>query len=176
MKELGKLNIKIVNIPESELKPKFSSEENIGFGQIKTDRMFTANYRDGTWQDYAIKKHSPIILDPTAVCFHYGQTIFEGQKAFRTKDGHINLFRSEKNVARFNLSAKRMMMPEINPEIYLKGLKELLKLEKDWAPKSKGSSIYIRPVMIGTEPSIGLRASNEYLFYIILLHHNYYQR
>ena len=166
---MGKLNINIENIPESELKPKFSSEENIGFGQIKTDRMFTANYRDGTWQDFTIKKFSPIILDPTAVCFHYGQTIFEGQKAFRTKEGHINLFRPEKNAKRFNRSAKRMMMPEIDPDIYLTGLKELLILEREWAPKSSGSTIYIRPAMIGTEPSIGLRSSNEYLFFIILL-------
>ena len=169
MNEMETIQITVENIPESDLKPKYESEENIGFGQIKTDRMFTASYKNGSWQDLTIKKYAPIVLDPTAVCFHYGQTIFEGQKAFRTKDGHINLFRSEKNVARFNLSAKRMMMPEIDPEIYLKGLKELLKLEKDWAPKSEGSSIYIRPVMIGTEPSIGLRASNEYLFYIILL-------
>jgi branched-chain amino acid aminotransferase len=165
---LEKLNIHIENIPESELKPKFSSEEDIGFGQIKTDRMFTAEYKDGTWQDLTIKKYSPIILDPTAVCFHYGQTIFEGQKAFRTQTGHLNLFRPEKNAARFNRSAQRMMMPEIDPEIYLTGLKKLLILEKDWAPKSKGSSIYIRPAMIGTEPCLGLRSSNEYLFFIIL--------
>ncbi|MHA1995085.1 MAG: branched-chain amino acid aminotransferase [Candidatus Hodarchaeales archaeon] len=162
------LQISVENIPDSELKPKYKSEDNIGFGQIKTDRMFTASYKEGSWQDLTISKYAPIILDPTAVCFHYGQTIFEGQKAFRTQDGHINLFRPEENAARFNLSAKRMMMPEIDPEIYLSGLKKLLILEKDWAPKSEGSTIYIRPAMIGTEPSIGLRASNEYLFFIIL--------
>ncbi|PWI48545.1 branched chain amino acid aminotransferase [Candidatus Heimdallarchaeota archaeon B3_Heim] len=162
------MQIHIEEIPEAELKPKYESEEDIGFGQIKTDRMFTASYRDGTWKDLTIKKYAPIILDPTAVCFHYGQTIFEGQKAFWTQEGHINLFRPEKNAARFNLSAQRMMMPEIDPEIYLTGLKELLIIEKDWVPKSKGSTIYIRPAMIGTEPCLGLRASNEYLFFIIL--------
>ncbi len=156
-------------IPDSELKPKFESEDDIGFGQIKTDRMFTARYKDGVWQEFTIKKYSKIVLDPTAVCFHYGQTIFEGQKAFLTSDGQLQLFRPEQNIARFNLSAKRMMMPTIDPNIYLTGLKELLRLEKDWAPKSVGSSIYIRPAMIGIEPSIGLRASNEYLFFIILL-------
>ncbi len=168
MNELGKLKITVENIPESELKPKYSSEEDIGFGKIKTDRMFTAYYRDGSWQDLTVKKYAPIVLDPTAVCFHYGQTIFEGQKAFRTQEDHINLFRPERNAARFNQSAKRMMMPEIDPEIYLTGLKELLILEKDWAPKSRGSSIYIRPAMIGTEPCLGLRSSNEYLFFIII--------
>jgi branched-chain amino acid aminotransferase len=166
---MKKLEISIEDIPESELKVKFTSEDDIGFGQIKTDRMFVASYKNGAWQDLKIKKYTPIALDPTAVCFHYGQTIFEGQKAFRTQDGHINLFRPEKNVTRLNLSAKRMMMPEIDPEIYLTGLKKLLILEKEWAPKSEGSTIYIRPAMIGTEPSIGLRASNEYLFFIILL-------
>jgi branched-chain amino acid aminotransferase len=163
------LQIDIEEIPESEMKPKFTSEDDIGFGQIKTDRMFTASYRNGAWRDLAIKKYAPIVLDPTAVCFHYGQTIFEGQKAFRTQDGHLNLFRPDKNITRFNLSAQRMMMPAIDPEIYLTGLKDLLILEKEWAPKSHGSSIYIRPAMIGTEPSIGLRASNEYLFFILLL-------
>ena len=163
------LQISIEDIPESELKPKFESEDNLGFGQVKTDRMFTASFKDGSWKDLQIKKYSPIVLDPTAVCFHYGQTIFEGQKAFKTHEGHINLFRPEKNIARFNLSAKRMMMPEIDPEIYFVGLKKLIIFEKDWAPKSEGSTIYIRPAMIGTEPSIGLRASNEYLFFIVLL-------
>jgi branched-chain amino acid aminotransferase len=99
---------------------------------------------------------------------HYGQTIFEGQKAFWTKDGKINLFRPEKNIARFNESAKRMMMAEIDPDIYLSGLKQLLILEKDWIPKSRGSTVYIRPVMIASEPYLGLRASNEYIFFIII--------
>ena len=160
--------INIETIPDSELKPKYKSEEELGFGQITTDRMFTASFKDDRWTDLTIKKYSPITLDPTAACFHYGQTIFEGQKAFWTDKGKIHLFRPEKNIIRFNLSAKRMMMPEIDPNIYLTGLKKLLILEKDWIPKSRGSSLYIRPTMISTEAYLGLRASKEYLFFIVL--------
>jgi branched-chain amino acid aminotransferase len=164
--EKPKINVEF--IPNSELKQKYHSEEDIGFGQITTDRMFTAYYKEDRWRDLKIKKYSPLILDPTAACFHYGQTIFEGQKAFWTAKGRVNLFRPDKNITRFNLSAKRMMMPEIDSSIYLTGLKELLILEKDWIPKARGSSLYIRPTMIGTEPYLGLRASKEYLFFIVL--------
>lgn len=162
-----KINIEL--IPESELKPKYESEDNLGFGKIPTDRMFIIEYKNSAWQEPAIiKKLEPISLDPSAICLHYAQTIFEGQKAYQTEDGHLNLFRPDKNITRFNKSARRMMMPEIDPEIYLTGLKELLKLEKDWAPKTIGSSLYIRPTMIGTEPGLGVRPSTDYLFYIIL--------
>ncbi len=163
------MKINFQPIAESEFKSKYESEDNLGFGKIPTDRMFILEYRNNAWQEPAIiKKWEPISLDPSAICLHYGQTIFEGQKAYRTEDGHLNLFRPDRNITRFNKSAKRMMMPEIDPEIYMTGLKELLKLEKDWAPKSVGSSLYIRPTMIGTEPGLGARPSNQYLFYIIL--------
>ncbi|MHA2224369.1 MAG: branched-chain amino acid aminotransferase [Candidatus Hodarchaeales archaeon] len=162
-----KINVKF--IAESELKPKYESEEDLGFGKLFTDRMFVMRYENGAWEDPPrIKKFSPIQLDPSSICLHYGQTIFEGQKAFSTSDGHLNLFRPEMNTERFNQSARRMAMPEVNPEVYLTGLIELLKLEKDWAPKGEGSSIYIRPTMIGTEAGLGVRSSNRYLFYIIL--------
>ncbi|MHA2244346.1 MAG: branched-chain amino acid aminotransferase [Candidatus Hodarchaeales archaeon] len=163
------MKINIEPIPESDFKSKYESEDNLGFGKIATDRMFIIEYKNGSWQEPAIiKKWEPISLDPSANCLHYGQTIFEGQKAYQTEDGHLNLFRPDRNIARFNRSAKRMMMPEIDPEIYMTGLKELLKLEKDWAPKIIGSSLYIRPTMIGTEPGLGARPSSQYLFYIIL--------
>ncbi len=162
--------IKIENIPNAELKQKIAPEDesNLKFGRIFTDRMLIMSYSGGNWNEPVIKKYEPIYLDPSAICLHYGQTIFEGMKAYRTKEGHINLFRPEKNAIRFNTSARRMMMPEIDPEIYLNGIKELIKLEKDWAPRSPGSSLYIRPTMIGIEPGLGLRPSTDYLFYIIL--------
>jgi branched-chain amino acid aminotransferase len=162
--------IKIEYIPNTELKQKIAPEDEgkLGFGSIFTDRMFLMRYSNGSWNEPVIKKYESLNLDPSAVCFHYGQTIFEGMKAYRTREGHINLFRPEKNANRFNISARRMMMPEIVPEIYLNGIKELIRLEKDWAPKSPGSSLYIRPTMIGTEPGLGVRPSTDYLFYIIL--------
>jgi branched-chain amino acid aminotransferase len=168
VKNMAKRSITIENIPKSDLKPKFTSEENLEFGKLITDRMFIVKYKDNKWQDPTIKKYAPLTLYPSATCFHYGQTIFEGQKAFRTQDGHINLFRPEKNAIRMNLSAKRMMMPDIDPEMYLSGLIELVRLEKDWIPKTIGSTLYIRPTMIATEPLLGLRASKEYFFFIIL--------
>ncbi|MFX0182106.1 MAG: branched-chain amino acid aminotransferase [Candidatus Hodarchaeota archaeon] len=162
------MNIKIESIPNSELKPIYDSEENLGFGQIFTNRMFFMEYKNGDWREPTIKKYSPIKLDPSAICLHYAQEIFEGQKAYGTPDGHVNLFRPDRNAIRFNSSARRMMMPEIDPEFYLTALKDLIKLEKEWVPKNIGSSLYIRPTMIGTEPGLGVRPSTEYLFYIIL--------
>ncbi len=162
------MKINIESFPETELKQKYSSEDNLGFGKIFTDRMLVIEYKNGAWEDPTIKKYSPITLDPSAIVLHYAQEIFEGQKAFSTPDGQINLFRPDRNAARFNSSARRMMMPEVDPEIYLTGLKELIKLEKDWAPKSPGTSLYIRPTMIGIEPGLGVRPSTDYLFYIIL--------
>lgn len=167
MEELN-VKIKFESIPEVELKPKFKSEANLGFGKLFTDRMLVIEYKNGNWGTPTIKKYAPIVIDPSAIVLHYAQEIFEGQKAFSTPDGHINLFRPERNAIRFNSSARRMMMPELDPEVYLAGLKELIKLEKDWAPKSPGTSLYIRPTMIGTEPGLGVRPSKDYLFYIIL--------
>lgn len=162
------MKINIESIPESELKPIYKSEDNLGFAKTFTNRMFIMEYTNGAWKDPIIKKYSPIILDPSAIVLHYSQEIFEGQKAYRTPDGHINLFRPDRNANRFNSSARRLMMPELDPENYLTALKELIKLEKDWVPKRIGSSLYIRPTMIGTEPGLGVRPSTDYLFYIIL--------
>lgn len=162
------MNINIEPIPESELKPVYESEDDLGFGQIFTNRMLVMHYKNGIWKEPTIKKYSSITLDPSAIVLHYSQEIFEGQKAFGTLDGHVNLFRPNRNADRFNSSARRLMMPEIDPELYLTMLKELIKLEKDWVPKKLGSSLYIRPTMIGTEPGLGVRPSKEYLFYIIL--------
>lgn len=163
------MKIEIEPLSESDFKPKFKSEESLGFGKKFTDRMFVIKYENGVWQEPAIiKKFSPVILDPSAICLHYGQTIFEGMKAYPTEDGHINLFRPEKNAARFNSSARRMMMVEFPPDAFIDGIKELILLEKDWVPKSPGTSLYIRPTMIGTESGLGVRPSTDYLFYIIL--------
>lgn len=162
--------IKIEPIPNTELKPKINPEDeiNLGFGKTFTDRMLIMEYSEGNWNEPVIKKYEPITLDPSAVCLHYGQTIFEGMKGFLSEEGHINLFRPEQNAYRFNASARRMMMPEIEPNLFLNGLKKLISLEKDWAPRSPGSSLYIRPTMIGTEPGLGVRAAKEFLFFILL--------
>jgi len=162
------LEITIESLSLEDLKVKYSSDEELGFGQVFTDRMFIVNYEEDQWKIPRIVKYDNIELNPSAVCLHYGQTIFEGQKAYRTPEGNLNLFRLDKNIERFNSSARRLVMPEIDEELYRTGLITLLKLEKDWAPKKLGSSLYIRPTMIATTPMLGLRTAQDFIFYIIL--------
>lgn len=160
--------IKIESIPKEELKKKYESEDNLGFGARFTDRMFIMEYKNGAWQEPVIKKYENLSLSPAAKVLHYAQEIFEGMKAYRTSDGHINLFRPDMNIKRFNNSAKRMMMPTIDPELFLNSLTTLIELEKDWAPTSPGTSIYVRPTFIGITPTLGVHPADEYLYYVIL--------
>jgi branched-chain amino acid aminotransferase len=120
------------------------------------------------WHNPRIKPYQALQLDPSANVFHYSQEIFEGQKAYRSKQDDILLFRPRENAARFNRSLRRMCMPEIDEELFLEAECELLKVEKRWVPGQKGASLYIRPTMIGTEAALGIKPSNDYLFYIIL--------
>ncbi|TFG94724.1 branched-chain amino acid aminotransferase, partial [Candidatus Thorarchaeota archaeon] len=106
-------------------------------------------------------------LSPAALCLHYGQGIFEGMKAYRRGDRTL-LFRPERNFIRFNESAARMVMPKVDTDIAISTLKQLLKVEREWVPEVQGSSLYIRPTMIGTQAKLGVKPSDEYLFYIIL--------
>ncbi|MHA1976778.1 MAG: branched-chain amino acid aminotransferase [Candidatus Hodarchaeales archaeon] len=158
----------IETIPENELKKKYEHENSLEFGRYFTDRMFQIKYANGEWGNSKITKYGSLQLEPSAIALQYGQTIFEGQKAYRTKEGKLNLFRPDLNIQRFNNSAKRMAMPEIAPDIYMGALKTLLDLEREWAPKNIGSALYIRPTMIGTQGRLGVVPSDEYLFYIIL--------
>lgn len=160
--------IKVEEIPENELKKKYEDESKIGFGRTFTDRMFYMEYKEGSWQQPVIKKYENLSYDPAAKVFHYAQEIFEGMKAFHTTDGHINLFRPDMNVKRFNNSAKRMKMPEIDPDLFLQSISKLVELERDWIPKSPGTSFYVRPTYIGVTPTLDVHPSTEYAFYVIL--------
>ncbi|MHA2110520.1 MAG: branched-chain amino acid aminotransferase [Candidatus Hodarchaeales archaeon] len=162
------MEITIRPIPVNKLKKKKEYETTLEFGKYFTDRMFKVNFSNGKWENPRITKYGPLLLEPSAIALQYGQAIFEGQKAYWTKDGKINLFRPDLNIKRFNNSARRMAMPEVAPDIYLNGLKTLLDLERDWTPRNIGSALYIRPTMIGTQGRLGVGPSNEYLFYIIL--------
>ncbi|MFX0117480.1 MAG: branched-chain amino acid aminotransferase [Candidatus Hodarchaeota archaeon] len=150
------------------MKEKFSDELSLRFGQIFTDRMYLQEYKKGKWQEGLIKKYQPFQLDPAAVVFHYGQEIFEGMKAYSHANGDIALFRPFKNAERFQKSAIRMGMPPIESDCFVWAIEELVKLERAWIPKSKGTSLYVRPTMIATEPFLGVRPSNSYYFYILL--------
>jgi branched-chain amino acid aminotransferase len=152
-----------------KLKPLFKDPLKLPFGRNFTDHMFTMEFTPNSgWQNPRIKPYQALLLDPSANVFHYSQEIFEGQKAYRSKKDDILLFRPQENARRFNRSLRRMCMPEIAEELFLEAECELLKVEKRWVPGQKGASLYIRPTVIGTEAALGIKPSNDYLFYIIL--------
>jgi len=156
-------------LPVTDEKKPVTDESQLQFGKQFTDRMFVMEYQAGKgWHNARIQPYAPFTLDPAAMVFHYAQEIFEGLKAFRRPDGAVTLFRPSDNVARFNLSARRMCMPEIDEEFFLGALQQLVKLEADWVPQSEGTSLYIRPAMIATEPMLGVRPAEQYICYIIL--------
>lgn len=163
------MDIKKTLLPSEKLKPLYEDALKLGFGKIFTDYIFTLKYKeDQGWHNPEIKPYQPLSLDPAAMVFHYGQEIFEGQKAYKSPSGDILLFRPEENAVRLNESLKRMCMPHIPEEDYIQSQFELLLLEKRWIPTLKGTSLYIRPTVIATEAALGVRAALEYLFFIIL--------
>lgn len=141
---------------------------NFTFGLQATDNMLVATYKDGKWSDYKIKPFDKIDISPISMVFHYGQTIFEGLKAYRTIKNDINVFRLDKHFSRFNKSAERMAMPTINDEIFINGILELIKTEHNWLPKTHPEiSLYIRPFMFATQEKLGVDVSNEYTFMVV---------
>lgn len=140
--------------------------DNIIFGKEFSDHMFVAEYKNGEWQDLKIVPYAPISVSPACAALHYGQAIFEGMKAYKNENGEVFLFRPFDNAKRINISAKRMCMPEIPEEIFMEGLKQLVKLDSNWIPSGEGSSLYIRPFMFASEQLLGVRPSEEYTFII----------
>lgn len=139
----------------------------IQFGRVFTDHMAVVKYSNGTWHDPEVKPYGPLSLDPSASVLHYGQAIFEGFKAYRQPDNSISLFRPEQNAERFNRSAHRLAMPAIPKELFIGAADALVKLDQAWVPGGSGESLYLRPFMIATDPFLGVRPSNEYLFLLI---------
>ena len=151
------------------MRPPYTNVNELGFGKYFTDHMYTMKYTEANgWHDKGVKKFGPFIMDPAACVLHYAQEIFEGMKAYASDDGRVLMFRPEKNAQRMNRSAERMCMPQIPEEDFIQALKELIMHEKEWIPRAPGTSLYVRPTMIGIEPFLGVKPSKEYLFYIIL--------
>ncbi|WP_235940985.1 branched-chain amino acid aminotransferase [Cyclobacterium roseum] len=148
-------------------KPDFDFE-NFTFGVQSTDRMLLAAYQQGEWSEHRIAPVQSISLSPLAMCFHYGQTVFEGLKAFRMTNGNINIFRMESHWKRMNRSLERMAMPPLPRHLFMDGILELLKMESDWVIDDPDYSLYIRPFVIATEKKLGVDASQEYLFMVVL--------
>ncbi len=144
------------------------SPDRLEFGRLTAPLWFRAWYRNGAWERGKVEAWSTIDLHPAAIVLHYAQCIFEGLKAYKMPDGSVALFRPGMNARRMNHSAARMAMPEIPEHLFLDGIRTLVDCQRKWIPDPPGS-LYIRPTMIGTEPCIGVRASSEYLFFVIVL-------
>lgn len=163
------MEIKMIQAPPEKRKAKPTDESKLGFGKTFTDHIFTMPWHAGKgWHDPKIEPYRPFQLDPTAMCLHYAQEIFEGLKAYRGKGGAIYLFRPLENVRRMNVSAGHLCMPQIDEGLFMEAMTKLVLLEKDWIPHGSGTSMYIRPTMIATEPALGVHAANEYLFFIVV--------
>ena len=156
--------IKIVKTKNSKINSVDFS--NLPFGQTYTDHMFVCDYANGEWQQPQIIPYQNISLDPSAKIFHYGQSVFEGMKAYKDEDGKTWLFRPLDNQKRINISAKRLAIPELPEEYFMEGLKELLRLDSDWIPTSKGSSLYIRPFVFATGNGFHASPADDYKFII----------
>ena len=158
--------IKIERTLTPKQKPK---KDKLVIGHEFTDHMFEMDWnKEQGWHDPRIVPYGPLTLSPACNCFHYGQETFEGLKAYRCEDGSIRLFRPEENFKRLNNSNDRLSMPQIDVDFAVNALKKLIEIDADWVPHKKDTSLYIRPFMIGTEPSLGAHTSNQYKFLIIL--------
>lgn len=163
------MEISVVPLAEGQMKQKTTDASQLGFGKLFTDRMFLAEWTVGKgWHSARIKPYEPFMLDPATAVLHYSQEIFEGLKAYKWDDGRIALFRPEMNARRFNRSAERICMPEVPEELFLKGVEQLVALEKDWIPTAPGTSLYIRPAMIAVDPYLGVKPADSYYFFVIL--------
>jgi branched-chain amino acid aminotransferase len=141
--------------------------DNPGFGRLFADHMFSMEYKDGKWQNPSIVPFDKLEFLPSLTALHYGQSIFEGIKAFRTEDGTINIFRPDKHHERLNKSCRRLCIPEIDRDIFLEALNTLVTIDREWVPVKKGNALYIRPLAFGTDAHISVSESETYQFLIM---------
>jgi branched-chain amino acid aminotransferase len=144
-------------------------DKDLTFGTVFTDHMFVCDFQEEKgWYDPRVEPYGPLSLDPACAVLHYAQGIFDGLKAFRGRDGKIRLFRPHKHVERMNSSARRLCIPPLDPELALRSLTTLVDVDRAWVPGTVGTSLYIRPTIIASEPFLGVRPAKEYLYYVIL--------
>jgi branched-chain amino acid aminotransferase len=141
--------------------------EELEFGQKVSDHMFSAEYHHGDWQQLKIIPFQDISLSPVTLALHYGQSIFEGMKAFRMQDGRVSIFRIDRHHERLNRSLERMAMPPVPLELFSEALQELVTLDQHWVPKTNGSALYLRPLIFASEAKMGVKISEEYRFLIV---------
>ena len=160
-----------MDIPVTRVKRSRLAEmdfDNLPFGKYFTDHMLEADYADGEWKKIAIRPYQPISFEPSLMALHYGQSIFEGIKAYRLNNGEAVIFRPYDNLKRFNISADRMEMPAVPEDIFIEGMRQLIAIDKDWIPAKDEYSLYIRPFMFATDAALGVRPSDTYKFMILL--------
>jgi branched-chain amino acid aminotransferase len=141
--------------------------KDLKFGRNFSDHMFVSEYRNGSWDNGKIIPYGNISISPAMCSLHYGQSIFEGMKAYKGIDGKVRLFRPYENASRMNISAERMCMPTIAEDFFVAALKELVRLDSEWVPNLEGHSLYLRPFMFADETFLGVKASEQYKFMII---------
>ncbi len=150
-------------------KEKPGQDNPLVFGTIFTDHMFEMDYEEGKgWYDPRVVPYHKLELEPSSMVFHYGQEMFEGLKAYKAEDGRILLFRPDKNIERANRSNQRLCIPELPEDVFMEGLERVVSVDRDWIPTKPGTSLYIRPFVIATDPFLGVRPSHTYKFMIIL--------
>src|SRR6266853_4046542 len=158
--------IRVVKSLTHKPKPK---DSELTFGTVFTDHMFVADFQEEKgWYDPRVEPYAPIPLDPAAAVLHYAQAIFDGLKAFRGVDGKVRLFRPQKHVERLNNSARQMCIPPLDPDLALRSLVTLVGIERDWVPKTVGTSLYVRPTIIASEAFLGVRPAKSYIYFVIL--------
>ncbi|MCF1193059.1 branched-chain amino acid aminotransferase [Mangrovimonas sp. AS39] len=157
-------NIKVEKTKNSKLSE--TDFDNLSFGKVFSDHMLICHYKNGSWNEPKVVPYQPLTLDPASKIFHYGQSVFEGMKAYKDENNDIYLFRPEDNCKRLNISAKRLAIPEVPEDYFMEGLKTLLKVDADWIPTDSGSSLYIRPFIFASGNGFHASPAEEYTFII----------
>lgn len=166
-------NFEIIRTTNPKAKP--TDESKLGFGKCFSDHMFVMEYSEEKgWHDGKVVPYGPITLDPAAVVFHYGQELFEGLKAYNAPDGNVLLFRPLDNIRRMNETCDRICVPRIDEQVALDAIKAVVDADRDWIPKTPGTSLYVRPFIIGTEAFLGVHPAKQYKFIIILAPSGHY--
>ena len=160
------LDIKITEAAHSRLSE--TDFSNLVFGHTFSDHMLVADYADGEWKNFEIKPYGEIMLSPAISSLHYGQSFFEGLKAYKHADGKVSVFRPDKNAKRFNKSAERLCMPELPEELFIQSVAAVVDIDRAWVPTQAGHAMYIRPFMFATDPYLGVTPSKTYKFMVLL--------
>ncbi|MES1216870.1 MAG: branched-chain amino acid aminotransferase [Bacteroidota bacterium] len=163
---IATMDIKVTRAERSKLQD--INFDKLVFGRYFTDHMLEADYENGEWKNIEIKPFQPLLLSPSLAALHYGQSIFEGIKAYKDKDNNAFIFRPYDNFRRFNISAERMQMPTVPEELFIEGMRQLVSLDKNWIPDKEDYSLYIRPIMFASDEVIGVKPSDSYKFLILL--------